>query len=43
MTQRLVEMGAEVNNLPPAQFEEFIQKETARWAEAVRLSGAHVD
>lgn len=43
MTQRLVEMGAEVNNLPPAQFDEFIQKETARWAEAVKLSGARVD
>ena len=43
MTQRLVEMGAEVNNLAPAEFEKFIQKETARWAEAVRLSGAHVD
>lgn len=43
MTQRLVEMGAEVNNLSPAQFDAFIGKETARWAEAVKLSGARVD
>lgn len=43
MTQRLFEMGAEVNNLPPGQFDGFIQKETLRWAEAVKLSGASVD
>lgn len=43
MTQKLVEMGGEVNNYSPAQFDGFIQKETARWAEAVRLSGARVD
>lgn len=42
-TQRLVEMGAEVNNLSPEEFDEFIRKETARWAEAVRISGARVD
>jgi tripartite-type tricarboxylate transporter receptor subunit TctC len=42
-TQRLVEMGAEVNNLSPQEFDEFIRKETARWAEAVRISGARVD
>ncbi len=43
MTQRLFELGAEVNNLPPAQFDGFIQKETLRGAEAVKLSGASVD
>ena len=43
MTQKLVEMGGEVNNYSPAQFDSFIQKETARWAEAVRISGARVD
>jgi len=43
MSQRLVEMGAEVNNLPPAEFDAFIGRETARWAEAVRLSGAQVN
>lgn len=42
-TQRLVDMGAEVNNLAPAAFEAFIRKETANWAEAVKLSGASVD
>jgi tripartite-type tricarboxylate transporter receptor subunit TctC len=43
MTQRLVEMGAEVNNYPPREFDAFIQRETARWAEAVRLSGAQIN
>jgi tripartite-type tricarboxylate transporter receptor subunit TctC len=43
MTQRLVDMGAEVNNLSPQDFDEFIRKETARWAEAVRISGASID
>lgn len=43
MTQKLVEMGGEVNNYSPVQFDAFIQKETARWAEAVRISGARVD
>ena len=33
----------EVNNYSPAQFDAFIRKETARWAEAVRISGARVD
>ncbi|MBR0662874.1 tripartite tricarboxylate transporter substrate binding protein [Roseomonas hellenica] len=43
MTRRLVEMGAEVNNLAPAQFDAFIQQEAARWAEAVRISGAQIN
>jgi tripartite-type tricarboxylate transporter receptor subunit TctC len=43
MTQRLVEMGGEVNNLGPAEFDAFIKRETTRWAEAVRLSGAQVN
>ena len=43
MTQRVTEMGGEVNNLPPAQFDAFIEKETARWAEAVRMSGAQIN
>jgi len=42
-TQRLVEMGADVTNYPPARFDEFIAAETARWAEAVRVSGATVN
>lgn len=43
MTQKLVEMGGEVSNSSPAQFDEFIGKEVAKWAEAVRTSGARVD
>ncbi len=43
MTRRLVEMGAEVNNLGPRDFDAFIARETARWAEAVRLSGARIN
>jgi tripartite-type tricarboxylate transporter receptor subunit TctC len=43
MTQKLNEMGAEVNNLAPAEFDAFIKREAARWAEAVRMSGASVD
>jgi tripartite-type tricarboxylate transporter receptor subunit TctC len=43
MTQKLIEMGAEVNNLAPTEFDAFIKREAARWAEAVRMSGASVD
>ncbi|WP_353234823.1 tripartite tricarboxylate transporter substrate binding protein [Diaphorobacter ruginosibacter] len=43
MTQKLVDMGAEVNNYSPAQFDDFIRTETAKWAEAVRISGARID
>jgi tripartite-type tricarboxylate transporter receptor subunit TctC len=42
-TQRLVEMGSDVTNYPPARFDQFIAAETARWAEAVRVSGATVN
>lgn len=43
MTRRLVDMGADVSNLGPAEFDGFIAAETARWAEAVRISGARID
>lgn len=43
MTKRLVEMGADVTNLSPADFDTFIKAETARWAEAVRIAGVSVD
>ncbi|WP_029043095.1 MULTISPECIES: Bug family tripartite tricarboxylate transporter substrate binding protein [Cupriavidus] len=43
VTQKLVEMGGEVNNTPPAQFQAFVQGEAKHWAEAVRLSGAQID
>jgi tripartite-type tricarboxylate transporter receptor subunit TctC len=42
-TRRLVEMGSDVTNYPPARFDQFIAAETARWAEAVRVSGATVN
>jgi tripartite-type tricarboxylate transporter receptor subunit TctC len=43
MTQRLVDMGADVTNLGPAEFDGFIKAETARWAEAVRIAGVSID
>ncbi|MCW8084161.1 Bug family tripartite tricarboxylate transporter substrate binding protein [Sabulicella glaciei] len=42
-TRRLVEMGGDVTNYGPARFDEFIAAETARWAEAVRVSGATIN
>lgn len=41
--KKLVEMGAEVNNMGPENFSKLIQAEHARWAEAVKVSGAKVD
>ncbi len=43
MTQRLVEMGGEVNNSSPAAFTKVIDAEVKNWAQAVLLSGAQVD
>ncbi|HEY4252697.1 MAG TPA: tripartite tricarboxylate transporter substrate binding protein [Roseomonas sp.] len=43
MNQRLVDLGADVNNFSPPQFNDFIQREAARWAEAVRISGAQIN
>lgn len=43
MTQKLIEMGGEVNNSGPAEFQAFIDEEAAKWAEAVSLSGAQVN
>ncbi|TDR88192.1 tripartite tricarboxylate transporter substrate binding protein [Enterovirga rhinocerotis] len=43
MTQRLVDMGADVTNLAPADFDAFIQAETKRWAEAVRIARVSID
>ncbi|MFH5926962.1 Bug family tripartite tricarboxylate transporter substrate binding protein [Roseomonas xinghualingensis] len=42
-TRRLVEMGADVTNYGPERFDQFIAAETARWAEAVRVSGATIN
>jgi tripartite-type tricarboxylate transporter receptor subunit TctC len=41
--QRLLEMGGEINNSSPAEFQKVIDAEVKNWAEAVKLSGARVD
>jgi tripartite-type tricarboxylate transporter receptor subunit TctC len=43
MTKRLQEMGGDVNNSSPQQFQAFINDEAKRWAEGVKLSGAQID
>ena len=43
MQQRLLEMGGEINNSSPAEFQKVIDAEVKNWAEAVKLSGARVD
>jgi tripartite-type tricarboxylate transporter receptor subunit TctC len=43
VTQALVGMGAEINNLNPQEFSKLINAENIRWAEAVKVSGARVD
>jgi len=43
MTQRLVDMGGDVNNSSPEAFQTVIDAELKNWSEAVRLSGARVD
>jgi len=41
--EKLIEMGSEVNNTTPEAFAAFIASESARWKEAVRISGARLD
>jgi len=43
LTQRLQDMGGDVNNSSPQEFQAFIDAEAKRWAEGVRISGARVD
>jgi tripartite-type tricarboxylate transporter receptor subunit TctC len=43
MQQRLLEMGGEINNSSPTEFQKVIDAEVKNWAEAVKLSGASVD
>ncbi|AKQ53818.1 putattive exported protein [Bordetella hinzii] len=43
MTRKLQDMGGEVNNSSPQQFQAFINEEARRWAEGVELSGAQID
>ncbi len=43
MSQRLHDMGGEVNNSSPEVFQQVIASEFKNWSEAVRLSGALID
>lgn len=43
VTKMLQDMGGDVNNSSPEDFQTFIHAEAARWGEAVKLSGARVD
>jgi len=43
MTRKLQDMGAQVNNSSPQEFQAFIDAEAKRWAEGVKISGAQVD
>jgi tripartite-type tricarboxylate transporter receptor subunit TctC len=43
MRKRLMDDGGDVINSTPQQFADFMQAESARWAEAVKVSGAKVD
>ena len=43
MTQRLQDMGGQVNNSTPEAFQKVIDAEVKNWAQAVQLSGAKID
>lgn len=43
MRQRLIDLGGEVVNNTPEEFQKFMQAETAKWAHIVRQSGAVVN
>lgn len=43
LTQRFANMGAQVNNSTPDEFQDFIKTEIVSWGNAVKLSGANVD
>ncbi|CAN5450102.1 tripartite tricarboxylate transporter substrate binding protein [soil metagenome] len=43
MQKRIAELGGEMVNDTPAQFEAFMRAEADKWREAVRVSGATVD
>lgn len=43
VTKLLQDMGGDVNNSSPQDFQKFIDAEAVRWGEAVKLSGARVD
>lgn len=43
MRKRLIYLGGEVVSSEPADFQRFMQAETAKWAEIIRTSGATVN
>ncbi|MBS0474638.1 MAG: tripartite tricarboxylate transporter substrate binding protein [Proteobacteria bacterium] len=43
MRKRLIDLGGEVVSSDPAEFQRFMQAETAKWQEIVRTSGATVN
>lgn len=43
MRKRLIDLGGEVVSSDPADFQRFMQAETAKWAEIIRTSGATVN
>jgi tripartite-type tricarboxylate transporter receptor subunit TctC len=43
LSAKLLDMGGDVSNTSPEQFQAFMQAEAKNWAEAVKLSGAQVD
>ena len=42
MRKRLIDLGGEVVNSDPADFQRFMQAETVKWAEIIRTSGPTV-
>ena len=43
MRKKLIDLGGEVVNNQPAEFERFMQAETGKWQEIIRTSGATVN
>jgi tripartite-type tricarboxylate transporter receptor subunit TctC len=43
MAKKLAEQGAEPVGNTPEEFAKLLKEESARWAEVVRVSGAHAD
>ncbi|MOA35377.1 Tripartite tricarboxylate transporter family receptor [compost metagenome] len=41
--EKMIAAGSEFTPSTPEQFQSFVQKEIAKWAEAVKISGARID
>ncbi len=41
--EKMIAAGSEFTPSTPEQFAAFVDKEIAKWAEAVKISGARVD